>query len=160
MGIFEVQFKAQLENISNLQLPPSEDWHFNVKCTHCNEQHPNTIYFNLQEIKDIADSRSRANYYAKCNFCKRQGNILFLENSFKRYEKSEEFQSVAKFECRGIEILEFIPNGNFVATSTVSDEVFEDINLTDKDWAGYDEQGDASVGIYDFQSQIITSKKG
>ncbi|CDW71123.1 UNKNOWN [Stylonychia lemnae] len=159
MGILEIQFFATLENLQDLTLPLSEDWHFVVKCTHCNEQHPNTIYFNLQEIKDIENARGKANYYSKCSYCKREGTILFLESSFQTYNSSEKYQTVAKFECRGLEILEFVPNGHFHAQSTASEETFDDIVLTDKDWAGYDETGDASVGIYDFKSQIITSKK-
>ena len=38
-------------------------------------------------------------------------------------------------------MIEFVPNGNFFARSTASDETFDDINLTDRDWAGYDESG-------------------
>jgi hypothetical protein len=54
---------------------------------------------------------------------------------------------------RGIEIIEFMPYGNFYARyfqsrswiayyrSTASECEFTDIDLREKDWAGYDEEG-------------------
>ena len=39
-----------------------------------------------------------------------------------------------------------------------SDEVFDDIDLTvEEDWAGFDEQGDCAVGVYEMKTQIIRS---
>ncbi len=46
---------------------------------------------------------------------------------------------MAKFDCRGVEIIEFKAGDSFVATSTASETEFTDIDLSDKDWAGYDE---------------------
>ena len=115
MGLLELQFCATLENVTKLHLPPTEDYHFKVRCTHCSEEHANPIYFNLVEIKDLEDSKSRANYYAKCSFCKREQTVLYLENSFKEYEKSEQWQGVAKFDCRGVELVEFLPGNSFLA---------------------------------------------
>lgn len=60
----------------------------------------NVVYFNLVELKDLPDTRGKAHYYAKCSFCKRDMNILYLENSLKPYETSEQYQTVASFECR------------------------------------------------------------
>ena len=89
MGILELQFCATLENLTSLQLPPSDDWHFRLKCTNCQEEHPNLIYFNLIEIKDLEDSKAKANYYAKCSFCKRELTVLYVDSSLKEYVKSE-----------------------------------------------------------------------
>ena len=40
---------------------------------------------------------------------------------------------------RGVEIVSFEAGNNFVGRSTASDSELTDIDLTDKDWAGYDE---------------------
>ena len=58
------------------------------------------------------------------------------------------------FECRNIEIIEFVPGNQFKAESTENDgdTHFDDIDLTtEPDWAGYDEKGDCAVGVYDFK---------
>ncbi len=49
---------------------------------------------------------------------------------------------MAKFECRGVDIVEFKAGDGFIAKSTASGEdetQITDIDLSDKDWAGYDE---------------------
>ena len=71
-----------------------------MKCTHCNEGHPNPIYFSLDHVMDLEDSRGKATYVAKCSFCKRQQHVTFIDGSLKAYEQAESYQTVAKFECR------------------------------------------------------------
>ena len=46
----DVQIKAQLENVSQLHLELADDWYFKTKCTACNEEHENVIFFNLLDI--------------------------------------------------------------------------------------------------------------
>ena len=115
MGLFDLQFCAILENVTGLHLPPTDDYHFRIRCTHCTEEHPNPVYFSLAEVKDLEESKSKANYYAKCPVCKKEQTILFLEKSFRPYETSEAWQTVAKFECRGAELVGFLPSNLFVA---------------------------------------------
>ncbi len=57
---------------------------------------------------------------------------------------------MAKFECRGVDIVEFKAGDGFIAKSTASGEdgtQITDIDLSDKDWAGYDEQGVSKLSI-------------
>ena len=66
--------------------------------------------------------------------------------------------SIARFECRGLEPCEFFPGTGFCALSSVSETVFgteggkDPIDLSEGDWAEYDEDGDEAVGIYEFAS--------
>ena len=52
------------------------------------------------------------------------------------------------FECRGIDLIEFLPGDAFSAASAASEAVFgsadggEPVDLKEGDWAGYDEEGD------------------
>ena len=79
--------------------------------------------------------------------------------------KDNDWKKIATFECRGIEFVEFLPEHGFSALSSVSETVFgeaggeEPIDLTEGDWAGYDEEADESVGIYEFQARFVTSSK-
>ncbi len=151
-----------LENVTDLHLEDSDDWHFKTKCTHCNEEAENVIYFNLVETAKIEGSRGDAHFIAKCKFCGRSGNIEYCKNTWKPYTANEQFQTVAAFECRNIEILDFVPSNNFKARGDQGDgeTVFDDIDLSeDPDWAGFDEDADCAVGVYEFKSQIIRGKK-
>ena len=57
-----------------------------------------------------------------------------------------------------------MPGTSFSALSSASETVFgteggrDPIDLSEGDWADYDEAGDESVGIYQFQSQIVAAK--
>ena len=82
----EVQLCMTLENIKEIRLEESDDWHFKTKCTQCNELHENVIHFNLIEKFDIEGSRGEANYIAKCKFCNRPGNVEYVKNSLKFYQ--------------------------------------------------------------------------
>jgi len=57
-------------------------------------------------------------------------------------------------ECRGMEFIEFAPGSDFHASSTASSATLTDIDLTDKEWVDYDDEGNVEVSILDVQSQI------
>ena len=142
-----------------MNLAEEDDWHFRTRCTSCNEDAENPIYFNHCQFMDIEGSRGQANYIAKCKLCGHKGYIEYCQNSRGFYTDSENWQTLATFECRNIEIAEFIPTTLFKAQGTGGDgeTIFDDIDLggEDHDWAGYDEGGDCAVGVYEFKSQII-----
>ena len=158
MGILDLQFKCTLENVTELQLPMEAEWHFKTRCVGCGEV-SQEVYFNMVELQDIEGSRGQAHYIAKRGFCEKRGNVVFLERSYKPYTTSEEFQTVAKFECRGIEVCEFLPSSGFQLKSVLSDKTWDDIDLHEGDWADYDEDGDGAVGIYEFKSQFVAGQK-
>ena len=100
-------------------------------------------------------SRGEANFIMKCKFCGKSGSVEYIDNSNKPYDKSEQWQSVASFECRNVELAEFKSSQCWKASGTEgdADTEFDDIDLqTEQDWASYDESADCAVGAYDFQS--------
>ena len=158
----EVQVCATLENLSNLRLNEDDEWNFKVKCSQCNEEFPNVIYFNLVEKQSIEGSKGEASFVAKCKFCSKSGNIDYCKNTMKGYSSSENYQTIAMFECRNLEITAFIAGADMKATGTQADgeTEFDGIDLANEpDWAGFDEEGDCSVGVYDFKTQVIRSNK-
>ena len=78
-----------------------------------------------------------------------------MKNTNKPYKQNEKWQTIASFECRNLELVQFVPVTNWKAKGTQGDgdTEFDDIDLSgDPDWAGYDEGADASVGVYEFKS--------
>ena len=45
----------------------------------------------------------------------------------------------------------------FIATSDASSKRFEDIDLSDGEWADYDDDGHVAVGVYELESQVVTA---
>ena len=85
----DIQVKATLENVNDLRKDEDDEWHFKTKCTQCNEESSDFIYFNMVEKSKIEGSRGEANYIAKCSFCGKSGNIEYAKNSCKPYSKNE-----------------------------------------------------------------------
>ena len=116
MPKFDVEVCATLENVHCFYLEDSDDWYFRTQCTKCKEESPDPIYFNLVQKMAVEGSRGEANYIAKCKFCDQRGYIEYCKNTLKEYtDNSENFQKVATFECRNIEIAKFLGSANFKA---------------------------------------------
>lgn len=162
----DLQIACNMENLREISLPADEDWYFTTKCTHCNETSDQKIYFKLIEIQDIPGSKGQANYIAKCKFCERVSNVEYLQNSLAVYtNENNQFQTIASFECRGLELVNFYPGNSFAAIGKESGTEFghpyskEPIEFDGPDWAGFDEDANESVGIYEFRSQFVRSNK-
>lgn len=69
------------------------------------------------------------------------------------------FKSIVSFDCRGIEPIEFSPRSGWIAKAINNGQIFEDIDLSEDDWADYDEKNNQSIGISEFKSQFIKLKK-
>jgi hypothetical protein len=88
----------------------------------CGESNPNTVFFELEQRQEVPNSRGLCNYFAKCKGCERSGSIEFLEGTQQNYtDQGGEWKSIAHFECRGIEIEEFVPHTSFTALAAKSD---------------------------------------
>ena len=58
-------------------------------------------------------------------------------------------------ECRGMEPYAFHPLGNeFVVTSEGGVKFESDVDLSEGDWADYDEENDAAISISDFEAKF------
>ena len=79
----------------------------------------NIIYFNLVERQDMQNSRGQASFIAKCKNCERTGNIDYIDNSLGKYDdQNQQWQTLARFECRGLEPCEFFPGTGFSALAS------------------------------------------
>ncbi|CAI2164069.1 16973_t:CDS:2 [Funneliformis geosporum] len=141
-------FKAELENVTDVG-PGDDDyeWHFKVKCTSCNEVNNNWVGVNRLDQNEIPGSRGKANLVMRCKFCKRESSAQFDPSPVKPYtiESSGNFAQMITIECRGLELIDFEPRAR---------TKFEDIDLTDGDWAEYDEKGGIPVGISEVQAKF------
>ncbi|XP_053103158.1 CXXC motif containing zinc binding protein isoform X4 [Hemicordylus capensis] len=133
MGKIGLQFKATLENITNLR-PAGEDFRWYLK-----DSHP------------LKGGRGSATMVQKCKLCSRENSIDILSHTMKPYnsEDNETFKTIVEFECRGLEPVDFQPQAGFVAEGAESGTPFNEINLLEKDWNDYDEKIKDSVGIYE-----------
>ena len=73
-------------------------------------------------------------------------------------EDSGEFVPVLALECRGVEPFSFYPMGSeFVVVSEGGGKFDEDVDLSEGDWADYDEEHDISVSVSEFESKFVSA---
>ncbi|KAK9897730.1 DUF866-domain-containing protein [Cystobasidium minutum MCA 4210] len=160
----KLSFKAALENVTDLE-PSSIDYTFfcKVQCSSCREVHPNVIGITRSEEREISGSRGTANFVFRCDFCKRESSVVFDDpkgkspvNGVHTLEKSEVNQAstLAVFECRGCEFVDFEPRGSWKCKGAESGTVFEDVEFEDGRWDDYDEKAGVPVSISEISAKF------
>lgn len=135
-------------------------FHFSVACTKCRERRDNAINFNAYEVVDLAGSRGEANFAMKCKFCANEGNVNVATDLKKVYYAEEEsggLKQLVKFDCRGLDLVEFLPLGAFTAESLANGSIL-DVEFEDGEWFDYDEAAGSEVSIVNTQWTIQKSK--
>ncbi|KAK5134101.1 hypothetical protein LTR08_006991 [Meristemomyces frigidus] len=150
---------AELEGVTNLQPEDTEQapffYTFKVQCTSCREIHPNWVSISRFETNEQSGSRGDANFVWRCKNCKREhtANILDAPKSYAQQSPAK-LQNILTIDCRGLELLEFKPDGAWNATGVESGTKFFDVDLTESDWYEYDEKASEEVSIKDVKWSI------
>ncbi|KAK9729442.1 CXXC motif containing zinc binding protein, eukaryotic [Popillia japonica] len=153
-----LQIKATLENIDVLRTcHPNYNFLLKLKCLNCGEisnKWHDVIESQTQKTKT---GKSETHFLAKCKLCGRENNLDILEGTNGKYtgDDSGNFKGIVTFDCRGIEPVEFMPGGGWIAEVEESGKKFNDVDLSEKEWVEYDDKLKQSVGIYEFESQFI-----
>ncbi|XP_054272433.1 CXXC motif containing zinc binding protein [Macrosteles quadrilineatus] len=160
MVLFTLQAKCNLEGIQTLYTPEDFTWVVKVKCSACGEESPNWHTVNAQDSSEGKGGRGSFNFVYKCKLCSRENSLDIISTSVKRIEaeKCRHFSPLVTFDCRGLEPIEYNPGMGWIAKAEESGTCFRDIDLGEKEWVDYDEKGQQSVGVYEFESQFKTDK--
>lgn len=99
----------------------------------------------------------------KSIFCTLNILAIFLEilpHSYAPYvaEKNEEYQTIVKFDCRGLEPVKFAQKIGWKCEGIESGTLFDNIDLNDGEWADYDEKINEPTEINEIQCRFIISK--
>ncbi|KAF6025122.1 C1orf123 [Bugula neritina] len=162
MPRFALQLQAELDNVTNVRSAGDDfRWYFKLKCGSCGEETENHQYITILDEQPLKGGRGHASLVIKCKLCSRENSIDIIKDSIKPYllDNSGQFQTIAEFDCRGVEPLDFEPRLGWTASSSESNAVFEDIDLTEKEWTEYDERANVSVSIMEVSSQFVKSHK-
>ncbi|KAF7637281.1 hypothetical protein Mgra_00003247 [Meloidogyne graminicola] len=153
--------RANLLNVTNLKPQNYEEhrWYLELKCSGCGEIYESWHYANVQETHTLTKGKGVCHISAKCSFCGRINTLEILTNSYLPYVKNEEFQTIVKFECRGLEPINFDPRIGWCCTGTESNSVFEEIDLNNKEWFDYDEKANLPVEIKEMDFKFLVVKR-
>ncbi|KAF4123670.1 Eukaryotic protein of unknown function (DUF866) [Geosmithia morbida] len=160
--MFTLTLKAELQGVTNLRPDDSEEnpfWYtFKVQCTSCRETNPSFVGVNRFEANELSGSRGEANFVWRCKNCKRESSASIKDRP-KAYEQTEPPKAtrIIEFDCRGLEFIEFKPEGNWLADGVESGTKFTEIELEDGEWFDYDEKAGEEVSIKELVWEIRRS---
>ncbi|KAJ5479533.1 hypothetical protein N7530_005042 [Penicillium desertorum] len=138
--------EAQLEGVTALLPTDTEEnpyfYTFRVQCTSCHETHPNWVSFNRFV------PAGEANFVWKCRLCTKThtASITSGPNPYEAQEK-QSAQKIIEMDCRGLEFIEFKPDGEWEAKAIDSTTTFSGIDLSEGEWYDYDEKKGEEVSI-------------
>ncbi|KAG0240299.1 hypothetical protein BGX31_002122 [Mortierella sp. GBA43] len=160
MPILALQIRAELENLKEL-IPSDADhtWHFKVQCTKCRETDSKYITMDAIHTSEMSSGRGEANLVMKCKGCKAEGSASFISKPVAYTSNDSGFVTIVKVECRGLELVGFQPREGWEAKGETTDTKFEEIDLTEGEWADYDEKSGLPVGINTIEHRFVKDKE-
>ncbi|KAL3113475.1 hypothetical protein niasHT_013585 [Heterodera trifolii] len=159
MPVFALQMSANLVGVTDLRPSDYDDhrWYLKLKCSACGESYPSEQYATIRETHTLTKGKGICHISSKCSFCGRINSLEILIDSYASYsaDKNRLFQTLVKFECRGIEPTSFDPRIGWICVGTESGSIFDEIDLNELEWADYDEKNSSPVEINDISFRFV-----
>jgi hypothetical protein len=152
-----LQLKADLENVTDLAPADGYEWHFKIRCNSCNEVDDNWISMNNEDTRGLTGSRGAANLVMRCKFCRRESSAQFDTSPIVPYtaDSNGNFSRLVVIDCRGLEPVAFQPRNGWTAKGVESGTVFDDVDLSEGEWADYDEKAEEPVSISEIEAKFV-----
>lgn len=161
MVYFDLIVRIISENITETRINgPCFEWYFNITCTHCKTEQPNEIYFTLKDEIELPSGHGTTNFVMSCKECKRSMTIkIYEKSSFKiNCESGNSEETLATFDCRGCELVKWIPREGIEVEAIDTGKVFENVNIMDV-WCDYDENAQVTCSILEQVQYKIEKNK-
>ncbi|KAJ6812917.1 UPF0587 protein C1orf123-like protein [Iris pallida] len=166
MVFYLLSITAELENITDLQPhggcdDPNFSYYFKVKCENCGEISQKATCVSISETVPLTNGRGTTNLVQKCKLCGREGTIQMVTGQGQpltlELSQSEKFSPLMVFDCRGYEPVDFSFGDGWKAKSTSGTNF--DVDLSEGEFAEYDEDGECPVGISNPRASFRVVKK-
>lgn len=150
----------EMENVASVSLPPGAHFRLDVKNSVGDDVREGVV-IDPGEQHDLDNSRGTANFALKWDRGNRHQAYINVE-AVKGVTRSilesdaNKFVPVTGFECRGIEPIAYQPE-MFIVKSK-SGQIFE-ADLSDGEWADFDDKLKESVSIMGIESSFKTHKR-
>lgn len=153
---------AELDNVTDLQpIDTTEnpfEYTFHIQCTSCRQVHGKPVTINRFEKHEMDGSRGEASFVFRCRDCKGEHSASITRTKETvTIEKAGKFVPILEIDARGVEFVEFIPDGQFECRGAETTTRFDDVDLSDGEWYDYDEKANAEVSITDVKWEVARS---
>jgi ribosomal protein L44E len=161
---FYLKLSATLEAVTNvepLDTPTTPyEYTFTIECTKCRHTHEKPVNINRFESHEITGSRGEASFVFRCKECKSEHSATLTRTSKTLTAEDAEANKAAallEIDARGVEFLEFLPEGRFMAVGSESGTKFDEVDLEDGEWYDYDDKAGAEVSVTECKWEISRS---
>lgn len=160
MVLLLLEIKAELESLTDLRPQNGSEftYYFKLKCGSCGEVTQKYSSVTVSEQFDMPKSRGKAHLVQKCKFCGREGSVNMVDGRGRSYtledSESGKYVPVMCFDCRGIEPVEFSSRDEWAAEG-ITGTKFAGIDLSEGEFAEYDEKASCPVGISNVEHRFI-----
>lgn len=156
---FYLKAKAKLANVTDLEPldTPQQpyEYTFRIECTKCREVHGKPVTINRFEQHEISGSRGEASFVFRCKSCKSEHSAQIARTTAKITEADDgKWVQLVEIDARGIDFIEFIPEGQWTCKGAESLSVFDSVDLEDAEWYDYDENKGEEVSVTDVEWDI------
>ena len=158
MPIYLLQVKIEFENIKELIPILNNHWKINISNGEDSLSREG-ITVSKEDVYELDGSKGTANFTLKWD--KKDPNVStinILDFNSKQcvpsISKNNEWQTILAMDCRGIQPTHYLPSIDFNVI-TNSGKVFEDVDLTDKEWTEYDDENDEPITIMNIEGRFI-----
>lgn len=156
-----IQIKATLENIEELKASGQEfSWCLKFTCSNCGEVSGKWNDVSLSEEFKESHGKSVSHFVNKCKMCTRVNSVSILADTIKPYTSKSEgsFETIVVFDCRGMEPTDFWARGGWTAKAKENGDTFNEVDLTEGDWADYCEKTKQPVSISEIEHKFVRIK--
>lgn len=119
------------------------------------------VTISSEDVIPLDGSRGEANFVMKWPYANDQSYIKIVTHkqvkSSYQEDDSGKFVAILAMECRSLEPTAWHPNFDFIVRST-GGTVFDKVDLSDRDWAEFDEENDLSVSITNVEYKLELTK--
>ncbi|KAK6052658.1 hypothetical protein COOONC_09837, partial [Cooperia oncophora] len=162
--VLSLELKCNMTGVTDFTPsdPENHRWFLKFRCMNCGESRDYWQYVVINEVLEVPGSRGEANLVEKCKLCNRVNTVAIIQDSIGKYDAAdhnEEWQSMIQLDCRGLEPIDFDPRMGWTAVGTESGTVFDDIDLSEKAWADYDEKAGEATEISDIEVRFVHAKQ-
>ncbi|KAL9188231.1 hypothetical protein ACHAXT_006609 [Thalassiosira profunda] len=183
MVLFLLCIKAELDGVESLSLLRTANLCFSVRSPLNDDETRDKVAFNPSETleQEESDREPPHHFRVKWEGSKKYSTLIVLDEegakaALKKLKKkgkkcdggeidvprdvtsddSGNYVPVLAMECRGLEPHAFHPMGNEFRVVSEGGAAFEeDVDLSEGDWAEYDEENDCAVSISEYESKIV-----
>lgn len=164
MVFISLKIKANLENVESLKPSSSKEfrWYLKFACNNCQTE-SNTWHYVSQdeEISTQGGGNAVCHFVEKCKFCSRDNSLAIIPESINGItaDSCTEFKSIVVFDCRGLDPKEFSAREGWTVKAADNGKTFEDVDLSEGEWADYCDKTNQPVGVYDIEHRFDLVKK-